>query len=62
MRETVVVELPDLDAVLEEARRRAFLLLAEGYKKGEDRRRHSLDIRDEDGRLVLTLTSGEAIS
>ena len=62
MRDLIGVELPDLDAVREEANRRAFLLLSEGYRKGEDRRGHILFVRDEDGRVVLKLTLGDAIA
>jgi hypothetical protein len=61
MIDRVGVELPDMDAVREEVRRRAHLLLGEGYRRGEDRRHRIIDVRDESGALVLSLTLEEAI-
>ena len=62
MRDLSGVELPDLEAAREEARHRAFLTLTDGYKLGQDRRGWLIDVRDEAGRVVLTLTLDEAIS
>ena len=54
------VELDGLDAVREEARRRAFVLLGEGYRKGEDRRNWTIDVKDEHGVVVLSLSLSAA--
>jgi hypothetical protein len=61
MPDSIGVELSDIDAVREEARRRAFLLLTAGYEQGEDRRNWPIAVRDEHGRVVLSLTLGEAM-
>ena len=50
------VELPDVHAAREEARRRAAALLLEGYKLGQDRGNWMLRVRDEAGEIVLDLT------
>ena len=48
------MELDGLDMVREEARRRAFLLLREGLRLGQDR--NGWFVEDDDGALVLRAT------
>ncbi len=52
------VELTDMDEVREEARR--LLLLAAGYRTGKDRSGWTIDVRDEAGNVVLSLTLKDA--
>ena len=60
MQDRSGVELADIEEAREEARRRAFLLLGEGYRKGQDRRGWKIRVRDEAGRVVFTLTLADA--
>ena len=52
-------ELSDEDAAREEARRRAYILLSEGYELGEDRGQWMLAVRDVAGEVLLDLTLRE---
>lgn len=61
MIDRIGIELPDVDAVREEARRRAFLMLTEGYKAGEDRRGWTIRVSNVDGIVVLSMTLAKAI-
>ncbi len=56
------VELADLDAVREEARLRAHLLLSEGYRVGQDRRKWMIDVVDANGKHVLGISLADAVS
>jgi uncharacterized protein DUF6894 len=53
-------ELPDQDAAHEEARRRAYLLLSEGYQRGEDCGHWILEVCDELGEVVLSMSQMDA--
>jgi hypothetical protein len=62
MRDRNGIDLPDSDAAREEARRRAFLLLSEGYRLAEDRGHWTVEVRDDTDNVVLSMSLREAIS
>jgi hypothetical protein len=60
MIDTVGTQLADLDEVREEARRRAHILLSDGYRKGEDRANWMIDVYNENGAVVLSISLKDA--
>ena len=61
-RDHVGMRLDGQDAVREEARLRAHLLLSEGHRQGQDRRMWTIDVVDEAGAYVLSISLGDAVS
>ncbi len=61
-RDDLGVHLDDLDAVREEARLRAHLVLGEGHRQGQDRRTWMIEVVDVTGEVVLSISLGDAVS